>query len=361
MRKVLLSMATALAIMSCQQEELSVNSDETPNYKSIQLVQIIDGTHIESVNKPATESVDQGEQALRFDSESTYQSFLDRIKNMPSKERIALVQSYGLTSLQEIATIADKELDSIGTTASSETDFRTRYNNYKEKYEEVLISNKYTSEDLSLYVPDGDNLATYVLGQNHSIVIGNKVTPVSLSNDMSKSEKAVYTPKAQTRASANEASGKYVHNDAQKTTYAVELRQNTMLNVHVGFQKKMWYGWKRDNARDAYYFLDASPFQYNYWLKPNASDAPIFQVNINRPDVYFFDTPGTIDYESGYIVGGSRVLSGKLYVWTDYTVGTELVFYNLVIKGNTMYTREQMPKCDKAKAYVLDFTVNYLW
>lgn len=360
MRKLLLSMATVLAIISCQQEELPANSTEASNDKSIQLVQIIDSTYIEPVNKLATKSAIEGELALRFDSELTYLAFLDKIKDMPSKERIPFVKSYGLTSLQEIAVIADNELDSIGNTASDEADFRTKYHNYCKKYEGLLTSNKYTAEDLSLYVPDGDNLSTYVVGQNRSIVIGDKVTPISLSDNMSKSEKTLFAPQQKTRAASNEAGDKNVHNSAQKTTYSVVLNQNTLLSVHVGFQKKMWYGWKRDNARDAYYFLDASPFQYNWWMKGEGKDAPLFQMNISRPDLYFFATPGTTDYECGYIVGGSKVLTGKLYVWTDYTVEKDLAYY-YVVKGNASFKREQMPRCDKAKAYVLNFSVNYIW
>ncbi|WP_288837748.1 hypothetical protein [uncultured Bacteroides sp.] len=158
----------------------------------------------------------------------------------------------------------------------------------------------------------------------------------------------------------NEASGKNIHGK-QKTTYSVTLKQNTMLNIHIGFQKKLWYGWRRDNHRDAYYYFDASPFQYNYWLKPNAKDAPLLQQDITCPDIYFFENEGTIDYESGYIVGGSKVLTGKLYVWTDYTVETSTKRYKQVVKKYKMFPNEEMPICDKNKAYTLDFTLNYLW
>lgn len=46
---------------------------------------------------------------------------------MSHQERIELTDSLGIKSLQEIAKIADVELDSIGAEASSESDFRRMY------------------------------------------------------------------------------------------------------------------------------------------------------------------------------------------------------------------------------------------
>ena len=94
------------------------------------------------------------------------------------------------------------ELDEIGAVATSEADFRKRYAQYVEKYSEKLITNKYDVEDLTLYVPDGDNLSTYLINENKKVVIGNEVKEISLNNDMSSSEKAVFA--ADTRAGSNQ-------------------------------------------------------------------------------------------------------------------------------------------------------------
>ena len=353
MKKILFLATILLANMSCQEEEINTQiGSSTP--QNLQIVQITNQGEIIPINGTTTRSAVEGELALQFISESDYQSTITEISHMTAKERLAYVDNF--TSLQKIADEADKELDEIGAAATSEADFRKKYAQYVEKYSGKLITNKYDAEDLTLYVPDGDNLSTYLINENKKVVIGNEVKEISLNNDMSDSEKAVFT----TKAISNEASGKNIHGK-QKTTYGVTLKQNTMLNIHIGFQKKLWYGWKRDNHRDAYYYFDASPFQYNYWLKPDAKDAPLLQRNITCPDIYFFENEGTIDYESGYIVGGSKVLTGKLYVWTDYTVETSTKRYKQVVKKYKMFLNEEMPICDKNKAYTLDFTLNYLW
>lgn len=359
MKKILLTVAMGLAIISCQQEELLPSSEETSNSNKIELVRIINDMNFEQMGSLSTRGVSENNLALKFDSEVTYQSFLKGLKKKSHKERMEYVKSYGLTSLQELAVIADNELEELGSTATSEADFRTKYDKYKEKYEGILIPNKYDSEDLSLYVPDGDNLSTYVLSANHAIVVGNEVKNISINNDMGASDKMVFASTYSTRGATSTMGDQKIVNN-KKTTYGVNLQQNTLLRVHVGCQKKMWYGWKTDNGRDIYYHLDASPFTYSYWLKPLAPDAPSIQMNTACPDIYYFSRPGHIDYDSGYITGGSKVLTGTLYVWTDILVDSETVHYNRVVKDNQCKEAE-MHKCDRSEAYKIEFTVNYLW
>lgn len=355
MKKLLFFATILLANISCQEEEINTQaSPSTLQPKKFQIVQVTTQGDIIPMNEVKTKSLTEGETALQFAAEADYQAAIAELSNMDNKERLAYTDNF--ISLQELAVKADKELDEIGETANSEVDFREKYTQYVKKYSGKLLTNKYDSEDLTLYVPDGNNLSTYLINENKKVVIGNKVKEISLNNDMSDSEKAVFA----TSAISNKAGGKNIHGK-QKTTYGVTLQQNTMLNVHVGFQKKLWYGWKRDNHRDAYYYFEASPFQYSYWLKPDAKDAPLYQKNIACPDIYFFENEGTVDYESGYIVGGSKVLTGKLYVWTDYTVGPNTKRYSQVVKKYKMFTNTEMPVCDKSKAYTLDFTLNYLW
>lgn len=355
MKKILFLATILLATISCQEEEINTQIGTSISQpQNLQVVQITNQGEIIPINGTITRSAVEGELALQFISESDYQSTMTKISHMTTKERLTYVDNF--TSLQKLADEADKELDEIGEAATSEADFRKKYAQYVEKYSGKLITNKYDAEDLTLYVPDGDNLSTYLINENKKVVIGNEVKEISLNNDMSNSEKAVFAAKSV----SNEASGQNIHGK-QKTTYSVTLRQNTMLNVHIGFQKKLWYGWRRDNHRDAYYHLDASPFQYNYWLRPEGKDAPLLQKDITCPDLYFFTNEGTVDYESGYIVGGSKVLTGTLYVWTDYTVEANKKRYNQVVKKYQMFMNEEMPICDKAKAYTLNFTVNYLW
>ena len=354
--KALTMALTGLMMLSCQQEEFTVPETYTSTAEGIRLVEIIDGSHVVET-QANTRSNTEKELALQFPSENSYQAFLENLKNKTHKERISYIQSMGLTSLQEIAEIADIELDSIGAIAISENDFRNKYNKYTEKYNGILINNQYDPLDLSLYVPDGENLSTYTINANRHIVIGNDIKKISLMNDLSSQDKSLYVqPAAQL---TDRASGRAEVN-GKKTIYEVKLMQNICLNVHIGFQKKMWYGWKRDNARDAYYFLDiSSPFQYTFWLTPEGEGAPTFQTNITCPDMYFFPTPGTTDYNTGFFLNHCNYVKGNLYVWTDQTAEKDSVFYNTL--SNNSYKRMKLRRCDRNKAYKLDFTVDYIY
>ena len=358
--KFLATMAASLLVLSCQQEELSVPTAENSENYEVRLVGIIDGTPVAEVSADTRSNTENKELALQFPSETGYQAFLEKLKAKSHQERIELTNNLGLTSLQEIANIADIELETIGKEATSESDFRNKYEQYVEKYNGILISNPYDASDLSLYVPDGENLATYTINENGLIAIGNEIRKIELTNDLSPKDKSLYLASTAVARDKTDFAGSSHEVNGKKTIYSVQLMQNICLNVHIGFQKKMWYGWKRDNARDAYYFLDvSSPFQYTYWLTPVGAGAPSIQTNIPCPDMYFFSTPGTIDYSTGYFLNNCRYVQGKLYVWTDQTAETDMVQCNAVV--DNVYKIQEIRRCDRNKAYTLDFYVDYLY
>lgn len=348
MKKVIYTMLTSLAFIACQNEDVTtqISGDNAADTK-IQLVELIDGNQVVPVVKGARSANMDADYALKFDSKATYNATLEQLEKMSTEERLAFIKDYGLQSLQELAQVADKELETIAKGASDETDFRVKYERYRAKYDGILIPNQYDSEDLSLYVPDGDNMSTYLTGKNNIIVIGNQISNILLSQDLSNSDKAVFVPKVQSRASGD-LNGFQVKNGSKKTTCSISLSTNLLVNVHVGFQKKMWYGWKRDDHRDLYYHIELSNFTYNYWADGNR------QVNISCPDLYVFKSTGKVDYKTGYLTGGARNLSGRIYVWTDMTAGSTSATFNTVIIDNVLKRSEILPKCDRAAAYWTD-------
>lgn len=122
--KFLATMAASLLVLSCQQEELSVPTAENSENYEVRLVGIIDGTPVAEVSADTRSNTENKELALQFPSETGYQAFLEKLKAMSHQERIELTNNLGLTSLQEIANIADIELETIGKEATSESDFR---------------------------------------------------------------------------------------------------------------------------------------------------------------------------------------------------------------------------------------------
>lgn len=242
MTKLLLLSVIALVAMSCQDEAANLKIDNPSQHpQKFQVVQITDQGEIIPTGNSKTRSSEQGETALQFTTEADYQLCLTEISNMSAKERLAFVNSNDFISLQELAVIADDELEMIGNEATSESDFKAKYSKYVEKYKGLLITNQYDDEDLSLYVPDGDNISTYFINSNRKVVIGNKVKEISISDDMSVSDKAIYayTPLA---GETNIFHFQNFIRDEKKTTGRVELLSSTGIDVHVGCQKKMWYG-----------------------------------------------------------------------------------------------------------------------
>jgi len=344
MKNFIYVFAASLAMVSCQNEDLVTENASVENAK-VQLVQVTDNGQIIPTNNVAR-AIGNGESyALQFDSKATYDATIKQLETMSAKEKLSFAESYGLHSLQQLAIVADEELEQIGAEASSEADFRKKYEAYKAKYTNILISNPYDSSDLSLYVPDGNNVLTYLIGENAKIVIGNEIDTILLSQDMANSDKLSFAPKAQTLADEN-LNGFYVRDGSKKTNCEVTLDPRTLfVNVHVGLQKKMWYGWKRDNHRDVYYHIELTNFTYNYWADGNR------QINIGCPDLYVFKETGSIDYKTGYLTGGSKTLGGMIYVWTDMTAGSETKIFNYVVADNVVKRGEVWPKCDRASSY----------
>lgn len=344
MKNLMYLFVASLAMVSCQNEDLMTENTCMEKTK-MQLVQVTDNGQILPVNALSRIANTNASYVLQFDSRSTYATTVKQLETMSAKEKLAFAENYGLQSLQQLAVIADEELEQIGAEASSEVDFREKYEAYKAKYAGVLMTNPYDSNDLSLYVPDGDNVLTYLIGENAKVVIGNEVESILLAQEMSKSDKASFVPKSQTLAEEN-LNGFYVKNGSKKTNCNVTLDPRTLfVNVHVGLQKKMWYGWKRDDHRDVYYHIELTNFTYNYWVDGNR------QVNIGCPDLYVFKETGTVDYKTGYLTGGIKTLGGMIYVWTDMTAGSETRTCNFVIADNVVRRGEAWPKCDRASSY----------
>ena len=177
--------------MSCQNEDLVTKGAGAVNAK-IQLVQVTDNGQFIPVSDGARSVDAEASYALQFDSKMTYDAAIKQLETMSDEEKLAFAERYGLQSLQQLAVVADEELEQIGAEATSEADFRKKYEAYKEKYAGILITNPYDSSDLSLYVPDGDNVSTYLMNANGMVAIGDAVEIMKLKKEMSKSDKACF-------------------------------------------------------------------------------------------------------------------------------------------------------------------------
>jgi hypothetical protein len=364
MKKFFYMMFLTLAFVACQNEEIldreSVNEE---NETSIQLVLIEEGSVIPF--SQARSEVGKQSYALKFADEDVYASTMAYLEGLSSNERIAFVKGFGLESLQELSVIADAELEIIGTNASNEADFREKYKAYKDKYAGILVANSYDTDDLSLYVPDGDNLNTYLINNTKNIVVGNEIRYIELVNDMGESDKNSFTyceQNMESRVAAwytNEFNVKYADNN-KKLIFSVTIPEPAKqeMKVHIGAQKKMWYGWKRDTAREFYFESYLDNFIY---LAYNGTTPP---VSVPRSQRYCYkDCDGQVNLilgKKGTLT--SSPISGKMYIWTDLIAekdanGNLLSEYVSVWNGSQMVS-VPVVKCLESKAFGVNVNLN---
>lgn len=358
MRKVIYTMLTLLAFVACQNEDIAIQNSTKVIDSKIQLVELIDGNQIVPVIKGARTVEQNADYALRFDSKATYNATLEQLEKMSNEERLAFAKNYGLQSLQELAQVADEELETIGTEAVNEVDFRTKYAIYKAKYDGLLVSNMYDSEDLSLYVPDGDDVVTFLIGKGHKIVVENEVKAVALSDEMGESDRLAFTREESlspiSRVAEPAPLGEnhfktYYEGNDRKVTFDIYIENYVVRRVALtlGAQKSMWYGWKRDD-RD--FYVDLRLDNFIYMASGNGHDYPI-----GRPDKYIFkNTGGKTGANIGNIGTLSPFTKGKAYVWTDRLTETELVTTKIIDKGRLIDSQER--KCLPGRALIA--TVN---
>lgn len=91
------------------------------------------------------------------------------------------------------------------------------------------------------YMYPSDDMATYVINEEHKVVIGDKIKTVSLENDMSEADKAVFAiPTVVSSLPGIEPFYTFqnIYADSKKVSGSVNLESNYTIRVHVGTQKK---------------------------------------------------------------------------------------------------------------------------
>lgn len=207
--KFLIIVLIVISLASCDNYELN-SLDSAKNVPAISTV-MVSNNEVVSVQTRASENM--GTVALKFKNEEALVSFKEFLSNETYSEKRHTLMSYGVRTLHDLAEQADNELEKIGKEASSEKQFRTLYNLYKAKYDGLLTTNKYDSTDLTLYVPDEDNVESYIANKEGVYVVGNSVVKANLKNDVSKSVMRMCQYK-------NILEAKQHHIDARKISYS---------------------------------------------------------------------------------------------------------------------------------------------
>jgi hypothetical protein len=342
--------------VSCQNEDLVTKGAGAVNAK-IQLVQVTDNGQFIPVSDGARSVDAEASYALQFDSKMTYDAAIKQLETMSDEEKLAFAERYGLQSLQQLAVVADEELEQIGAEATSEADFRKKYEAYKEKYAGILITNPYDSSDLSLYVPDGDNVSTYLMNANGMVAIGDAVEIMQLKNEMSKSDKACFGLQKSNFVETMNYNEEWYTNDfsvsnyvkSKKLTFRIEIvgPGDGSTQIHIGAQKHMWYGWKRDDNRELYYTPRLSNMYYQGVVNGHLVPFPQAERYCHKG--------GKLEI----VIGKKNVLSqpvtGTVLVWSDCIAekdanGNFLYESKQILNGGKLETA-LVPKCLESSAF----------
>lgn len=264
--------------------------------------------------------------ALAFPNQKSLEEFKSTIVNLTKDERLAVVHKLGVNTLYDLAADADKELDSIGTQAKTEDEFRSLYSKYVEKYRGLLVNDEADILDLSLYVPGDDDIETYIYNSQGVYVVDGKIVTLEAAKSRSSNIKPLYVENASgtNAVTFQPASGKRVSFNLK--------RWNEYVHLTTKFQKKMWYGWKGDSNHEIAYEFYIDPVPANTVISRN--------YIINKSDFEADITQYPID----------RVLTGEVYIWTDYSYEHD-ANYNVIME---VINNVKQPKCLKSKAIVIN-------
>jgi hypothetical protein len=363
--KVITSFVCVLcSLFSCSSDDIENISNNSGNEEIIKVAYIDDNGNI-------TNSGEVKNQVLCFASEAKYNEFVNNLKNLSNENKENTFKELGFTNLKEIVKIADAELDSIGETSNSETEFRNKYNSYVSKYANVLTTNKYDSLDLSLYVPTSadEEVDPYIVGASKTIVINGNARKINFHNDMNSKDKKMYGTKDNVQVLSPEINGNdntlITRSDDRlpwsipympwnikgegknginspwldcgiKVIFSCNVIRIApaagIVEFHFGAQKKMWYGSKRTNREIYFMPINISGFNINTGTQTTSNkNSYIIKAN-NNSDLYGltckscekdrkFCNIGSEEFPVGYLnttpgLGGvSYKISGAIVIW----------------------------------------------
>lgn len=301
-------MSMLVIMTGCMQDE-DVKPDGNGRTGNVSRVFVKDGKVISGTRADGEEDM---EPAMWFASVDSFEQYREELSEMPDSIKADYTHELGVMAMSDLEMKADAELDSIGEVATTETEFRTLYAGYVEKYSSTLINNYIDNTDLSLYAPVGDEEdIKYIANSNGQYVIGDKVYTVS---DKMLPYSVQVLSLVEERTSSKK--GKVSENDfswspvsGKKIKFSIERRKNKV-TVYMSAHKKMWYGWKSDPKRWMAFMPVLSNFK---------------EVLHNDPHtIYSYRYYKSIKEYIGEGILGQPPLAhdpevqGTVYLWSDY-------------------------------------------
>ena len=331
-------LALLLIVAACEKDD-SITTQEL----SSETVPIVSVVYIQNGHICKTRANSNGTPTLCFKDSNSRTLFKEQLSEMTDEEKQTIINQYGIRTLYNIADDADDELEFIANTATSEEDFRNKYCEYKSKYEDILIGNDIDTTDLSLYVPDEDNVMSYIGNTDKEYVIGDEIYKANLNDSLSSSQKYL----SQMNNNGTDVSvNAFIDTPKKgKRVYFNSYLRGNRLWVKMFCKKKMWYGWKNDPHR-SYYFDTYFGMNFSYLMLGKygqeivTSRLPrfVFNRNVKRG---FSIILGKVT--SGY------TLSGEIHTWTDMTSERDAKGKEIIISDKGY----SYPKCIEVNSKIV--------
>lgn len=302
------------------------------------------------IQNPVSRNIECGHRTLRFSDCYSLNAFIATMEKLSDDERNDIMDTYGVNTLHKLELSADNELESIGKEASCEAEFRMLYKQFVEKYKGSLITNNLDSTDLDLYVPDGDNVMTFIANEELEYVLGDEVIKCPIHSEQATPTRKMFVNNysSSNSTSTDYNSDVYSPIDGKKIYFNAYMVGERMW-VKMYARKKMWYGWKNNPNR--YFFFDpylSLNFQY---LSQGANGQEVVVSPLPR---YIFNqnVKNGFDIILGRINGGASI-TGQIKTRCDITSEHDSNGNQLTEIKNGM----TVPKCLDSKARIVNINL----
>jgi hypothetical protein len=255
---------------------------------------------------------------LKFKDQAVFDATVDSLSKMDKNQQIAFLSNYGVKSYKDFYTEANKELDQIIDSASSQADFDARYKSYKAKYQGQFLFNDVNPEYLSPISKLKDSGIQRVVNISGKYMIGNKICKASMYSDMkeySSEKKAImFDFKEQLNGMQKTTASKdsnyaYLKTSNRKGIIVFDYSKGQLF-VTFTAQKKVFWGWQ---AYDTLFYL-----QYSL-NKPFCERAIGTPVPANHTIMYSTTTEDNGEkYSLGFFEAETDLsgITGKFTFWT---------------------------------------------
>ena len=320
----------ACLLLGCTFTSCSDSSDAIAesNDETIKVVYIEDGSIKTSMSRSNHEN---GIATLAFRDKNSLETFKNELASKTAEERNGTLRSLGIINLHAVAEQADQELEFIGANAASEEEFRQIYTQYVEKYNGVLIRNYIDNSDLTLYVPDEENIESYIANSANQFVVGDKIITRQAENTLSQrieeTSKAIVNAQSTTSTEVNLNSYVYSPVKHKRVSFTASRKANSIF-FSMKVDKKMWYGWKSDGHR-------------KYVIEPYLNN-----ITYNPPRLPVYVSTSAVNANMGTATG---TVTGTIYTWTDLTLDCDS-------NGNEITAPDGFPQRSRDKSKTV--TVN---